>query len=116
MRHRKKNKIIDRNAAQLRGLTKSLITAVIIHERVTTTEAKAKLIKPAIERLISLGKKNTLAARRLIMARTGSHNVAKKILTVTAPRYAQRSGGYTRIIKIGQRQGDGARLVYLALV
>lgn len=116
MRHQKKNKILGRNAAQLRGLTKNLLRSFFIYERIKTTEAKAKFIKPEIERMITAGKKNTLAVRRAIIAKTGDREVAKKILTVIGPRYATRPGGYTRIIKIGQRKGDGARQVYLTLV
>jgi large subunit ribosomal protein L17 len=96
----------------MRGLTGELIQ----HERITTTLAKAKETRIVAEKLITHGKKGTLHHRRLALAQIPNKTVVKKVFDEVAPRYAERAGGYTRIIKIGRRQGDGAEMAVIELV
>lgn len=116
MRHRLVTKKLNRPKASREALKKALCISFFEHERITTTEAKAKYIKPFVERLISTGKKNTLAQRRQLISTLGNEKTANKILTKISPRFAKRAGGYTRIIRLGQRQGDGSPMVSLQLV
>jgi len=116
MRHRKKKKILSRDKSHRTMLIKNLAKSFFVHEKIKTTEAKAKLVKPVVEKLITIGKQNNLLARRKIIQKINSNQIANKILKDIAPRYHDRSGGYTRIIKIGPRLGDGANTVYLTLV
>jgi len=116
MRHQKNKKILGRNKSQRRALVKNLMLSFFTHEKIKTTEAKAKLVKPEIEKIISLSKKNNLHSRRLIISRIGSQTIANKIINEITPQYKDRRGGYTRIIKLAKRQGDNARIVYLKLI
>lgn len=116
MRHRKSGKVLDRKAGPRASLLRNLAASVILHEKVQTTEAKAKAVRPMVERAITRGKTPTLSARRLLMQVFYTEQPVKKILEVLGPRYASRPGGYTRIIKIGPRQGDSAAMVQLELV
>ncbi len=116
MRHLKKGRKLSRKIGPRKALIKGLGKALILNEKITTTEAKAKELRSFVERLITIGKKQNLHARRLIIQRTGDERVAAKILEVLAPKYKDRPGGYTRIIKLGPRKGDGARLVQMELV
>jgi len=116
MKHRKRRKILGRGRSHRIMLTKNLIKSFFIYEKIKTTETKAKLIKPLVEKLITIGRKNDLTSRRKIIKKIGSNNIANKILNDIAPRYKNRTGGYTRIIKVGTRQGDGAKTVYLTFV
>jgi len=93
-----------------------LAQSVILYEKVRTTVAKAKEVRRTVERLITVSKKPTLAARRELLKKLPTELAAKKLLEVIGPRYAKRAGGYTRITKIGQRQGDAAKMVYIELV
>ena len=102
----------DQRKALMRGLTGELIQ----HERITTTLAKAKETRIVAEKLITHGKKGTLHHRRLALAQIPNKTVVKKVFDDVAPRYAERAGGYTRIIKIGRRQGDGAEMAVIELV
>jgi large subunit ribosomal protein L17 len=116
MRHRKHKKILGRPSDQRQSLAMNLMKSFFIYEKIKTTEAKAKFIKPKIEKMITLAKKNNLHSRRLIIAKIGSNIIYNKIIKDIIPRYTNRHGGYTRIIKIGSRQGDNARIVFLTLV
>ncbi len=116
MRHRKKGKVLDRAKAPREALLRNLAASVILYEKVKTTEAKAKAVKPMVERAITTGKKPSLAARRNLMRIFYTEHPVKKILEVLGPRYATRPGGYTRIVKLGTRQGDGAQVVQIELV
>lgn len=116
MRHRKQGKILDRKKAPREAMLRNLAESVIIHEKVKTTEAKAKVVKPLVEKAITTGKKNTLASRRELLKFFYTDLPVKKILEVLGPRYESRPGGYTRIIKLGQREGDGAEMVQIELV
>ncbi len=102
----------DQRTALLRGLVKELIR----HERITTTLAKAKETRIMAEKLITYGKKGTLHHRRLALAKIPDKKIVEKVFDDVAPRYAERPGGYTRIVKLGQRQGDGAHMAIIELV
>ncbi len=116
MRHRKKGKIIDRKKASRVALLRSLTTSIIIYEKIKTTKAKAKAVKPLIEKMITVGKKNDLTARRQLLKVLYHKKAVKKVLEVLSPRYKERNGGYTRIINLGQRKGDGAEMVQIEFV
>jgi len=107
---------LDRKKAPRTALLKSLAESVILYEKVKTTEAKAKAVKPLVERAITAGKESTLAVRRKLMASFHTELPVRKILEVLGPRYKSRPGGYSRIVKIGFRQGDGADMVQIELV
>ena len=116
MRHRMKVTVLDRASAPRRALLRSLATSLVISEKIQTTEAKAKALKPIVERYITLSKQNTLQARRRLLAFFYYESAVKKLLDDIAGRYKDRHGGYTRIVKLGTRQGDRARMVQLELV
>jgi large subunit ribosomal protein L17 len=116
LRHRKKGKILDRAKAPREALLRNLAASVILYEKVKTSEAKAKAVKPLVEKAITTGKTPSLAARRQLMAFFYTEHPVKKILEVLGPRYAKRPGGYTRIVKIGPRPGDGGQVVQIELV
>lgn len=116
MRHRMKGTILGREKAPREALLRNLAASVILHEKVTTTEAKAKAVKPLVEKAITSGKTPTLASRRKLLGFFYTDHPVKKILEVLGPRYQNRAGGYTRIIKIGARKNDGADMVQIELV
>jgi len=116
MRHRKKGKILDRQKAPREMMLRNLASSVLIYEKIETTEAKAKAVKPFVERLITKAKKGDLANRRILISKLPQKNAVNKIMDVLGKRYENRNGGYTRIIKIGNRQGDGANMAILELV
>lgn len=116
MRHRKKKKIISRGTSHRKMLIRNLAKSFFENKKVATTEAKAKLLKPFVEKLITIGKVNNLQSRRKIIQQISSNNLASKIINDIAPNYKERSGGYTRIIKLGPRQGDKAPVVHLVLI
>jgi large subunit ribosomal protein L17 len=119
MRHQKTRHKLSRDTAHRKALLRNLCKEVIEHERIKTTEAKAKAVKPEIEKLITLAKKgpDDLHARRLALSDLGhDKDAVQKLFTEVAPRYTARPGGYTRILKLGQRQGDATEMVYLELV
>jgi large subunit ribosomal protein L17 len=116
MRHAKAGRKLGRDASHRRALYSNLASSLITHGRIETTEAKAKAVKPYAEKMITLGKRGDLHARRLAMAELRSNDVVHKLFTDVAPRFEERAGGYTRIVKLGPRQGDAAEMVYLELV
>jgi large subunit ribosomal protein L17 len=116
VRHRKAGRKLGRDAAQRRALYSNIASALIEHGRIKTTEAKAKEVRPIVEEMITLGKRGDVAAHRQAVAFLRSKEIAHVLFSEVAPRFAERQGGYTRIIKIGPRQGDAARMVYLELV
>jgi large subunit ribosomal protein L17 len=117
MRHQKTRKKLSRDSAHRKSLLMNLSKELIEHERIKTTEAKAKAVKPEIEKLITLAKNDTLHARRQALSTLSQDKFAvHKLFVEVAPRYAERPGGYTRILKIGQRQGDATEMVFLELV
>jgi large subunit ribosomal protein L17 len=116
MRHRKAGRKLGRDAAHRKALYANLAASVIEHGRIRTTEAKAKEVRPIVEEMISLGKRGDLSAHRQAVAFLRSKAAAHTLFTDIAPRFSERPGGYTRIVKIGPRPGDAARMVYLELV
>lgn len=116
MRHRVKKKTLDRKAGPRKALLKNLAFQLVVYEKIKTTEAKAKVLKPFVERLITKGKTSTLAARRALLRVLPTEAAVKKILEELGPRYTTRQGGYTRIVKIAPRQGDGARMAYIEFI
>ena len=116
MRHRRSGKKLGRDSAHRRALYSNLAGALIEHGRIKTTQAKAKAVKPFAEQMITLGKRGDLHARRLALAELRSQDVVHQLFAEVAPRFAERAGGYTRIVKLGPRLGDAADMVYLELV
>ena len=116
MRHRRAGKKLVRDSAHRRALYSNLAGALIEHGRIKTTQAKAKAVKPFAEQMITLGKRGDLHARRLALAELRSQDVVHQLFADVAPRFAERPGGYTRIVKLGPRLGDAAEMVYLELV
>lgn len=116
MRHRIAGRQLGRPTDQRLSLYRNLITELFRYEKIRTTEAKAKAIQGQAERLITLAKKNDVAARRLAIARLGNAEIVDKLFALIAPKYADRPGGYTRIIKLGPRLGDAAPMAIIQLV
>jgi large subunit ribosomal protein L17 len=116
MRHQRSGKKLGRDSAHRKALYSNLAGALIEHGRIRTTEAKAKAVKPFAEKMITLGKRGDLHARRQALAALRSNTVVHMLFADVAPRFAERPGGYTRIVRLGQRQGDAAEMVYLELV
>ena len=115
MSQRAKHRSFNRPANQRRALLKSLMRSLVIHERISTTEAKAKEIRPLIEKMITRARTVTVANRRLIATRLGDDMAVKKLFTAIAPRYKGRNGGYTRIVKRVVK-ADGRKNAYIAFV
>lgn len=116
MRHLKRKITLDRKAAPRKALISQLLTAVVVYEKIITTEAKAKAIKPALDKIITKGKTDTLANRRLALATLQTKKSVQKLFDVLGKRYQDRKGGYCRIIKLGARNGDGASMAQIELV
>jgi large subunit ribosomal protein L17 len=117
MRHRRKRDKLSREAGHRRALARNLSSQVLQHERVRTTEAKAKVVKPEVEKLITLAKRGDLHARRQALATLNQNKfVVHKLFDEIAPRYSERNGGYTRILKLGPRRSDATEMVYIELV
>ena len=117
MRHQRDRRKLSRSASHRKALFMNLAREVIDHERIETTEAKAKAVKPEVERLITLAKRGDLHARRQALSALGQDKfVVYKLFEEIAPRYAERTGGYTRILKLGPRSSDATEMVYLELV
>ena len=117
MRHQKKKGKLSRDSAHRKALFMNLIKEVIEHERIETTEAKAKAVKPELEQLITLAKRGDLHARRQALSALGQDKfMVHKLFEDVAPRYAERPGGYSRILKLGPRKSDSTEMVYLELV
>ncbi|UCE98507.1 MAG: 50S ribosomal protein L17 [Dehalococcoidia bacterium] len=107
---------LNRSTGQRKALFRNLVTDLLTYEKIKTTEAKAKEIRSIAEEVITLGKNGSLDARRQLLALVYDKKVVEKVCEDIAKRYAERSGGYTRIIKIGHRLGDGAKMAQLELV
>lgn len=116
MRHRKAGKTLDRNSPQRQKLVRNLALALIQHERIITTAARAKVARSFVEKLITLGKQPSLHHRRQMLASLPNESATKKVLETLGPRYKTRTGGYTRMVKIDPRPGDGAARVVLEFV
>jgi large subunit ribosomal protein L17 len=116
MRHQKRGRKLGRDSAHRKSLYQTLSCQVIEHGRIRTTLAKAKEVRPVVEEMITLGKRGDLHARRQAVAFLRQKPVVKSLFDDIAPRYAERPGGYTRIIKLGPRLGDAAEMAYIELV
>ena len=115
MRHRKDGNRLSRNQTLRKATLRDMAKAVLIQERICTTSAKAKEARRLIEKLITLGKQDTLSARRRAFAILCDHGLVSRLFKETAPRFKSRPGGYTRIIPFAQRSGDNAKLAFLEL-
>jgi large subunit ribosomal protein L17 len=116
MRHRRSGRRFDMPTSQRRAMFRNLTTDVLRDGYVQTTEARAKELRSFVERIITLGKRGTLHARRQALAFVYDPDVVKGVFDELAPRYAERPGGYTRVVKLGRRKGDGSRIARLELV
>ena len=116
MRHRLKGRKLNRTASHRKALFANMAAALIKHEQITTTLPKAKELRAIVDRLITLGKKGDLHARRHAIAKMRDKEQAKKLFDVLGPRYAERNGGYTRVLKAGFRYGDNAPMAGIELV
>lgn len=116
MRHHRSGKKLGRDSAHRKALYSNLTGSLIEHGRIKTTVAKAKAVKPVAEKMITLGRRGDLAARRQALAYLRSNEVVHILFAEVAPRFADRPGGYTRIVRLGPRPGDAAEMVYLELV
>ena len=116
MRHHRAGKKLGRDTAQRKALYSGLAGALIEHGRIKTTEAKAKAVKPVAEQMITLGRRGDIAARRQAIKYLRSQEIVHKLFSEVAPRFADRPGGYSRIVRLGPRLGDAAEMVYLELV
>ena len=116
MRHQKTGRKLGRDSAHRKALYANLCAALIEHGRIQTTEAKAKEVRAIAEKMITLGKRGDVHAHRQAVAFLRSKPIAHLLFSEVAPRYADRPGGYTRIVKIGPRQGDAAPMAYLEFV
>ena len=116
MRHHRKGKKLGRTSAHRKALYSNLAGALIEHGRIKTTLAKAKAVRPIAEQMITLGRRGDLHARRQALAYLHSNDVVTMLFSEVAPRFTDRPGGYSRIVKLGPRFGDAAEMVYLELV
>ena len=116
MRHHRSGKKLGRDSSHRKALYANLACSLIEHGRIRTTEAKAKAVKPYAEQLITLGRRGDLHARRQALSKLRSQEIVHKLFSEVAPRFAERPGGYSRIVKLGPRYGDSAPMVYLELV
>jgi large subunit ribosomal protein L17 len=116
MRHQRTGKKLGRDSSHRKALYANLVCSLIEHGRIKTTEAKAKAAKPLAEKMITLGLRGDLAARRQAIAALRSRDAVHVLFAEVAPRFSDRPGGYSRIVKLAPRQGDAAEMVYLELV
>jgi large subunit ribosomal protein L17 len=107
---------LGKTSDQRRAMLRQLVTDLLQHEKITTTVTRAKEVRPIAEKMITLGKKNTLASRRLALSYITREETVVKVFSEIAPKYAERNGGYTRIVRIGPRRGDAAELAVIELV
>ena len=116
MRHRKAGNKLGRNTSHRRALLRNLVTSVLIEDRVETTLAKAKAVRPLVEKMITLGKKGDVHSRRQALAFMMTDESVTRLFSTVAPRYGDRQGGYLRIVKAGFRQGDGGEKAIIELL
>ena len=116
MRHKIAHRKLNRTAEHRKALIKNMLNSLIKHEQIETTLPKAKELKVAIDKIITLGKKNTLASKRLLISKLQDQDIVKKITTTLIKRYEKRSGGYSRVVRSGFRYGDNAPKAYIELV
>jgi len=116
MRHRVAGRTLGRPTGHRKALYRNLVADLLRYERIATTEAKAKETRPMAEKMITLGKQGTLHHRRQALSFLGNKGVVDKLFSELGPRYSERLGGYTRIVKLGPRLGDGASMAQIELV
>lgn len=116
MRHLKHKVTLDRKTGPRKALLRHLVESVILYEKVKTTQAKAKAAQPLVERAVTVSKRGTLVARRALVDELYTENAVRKCMEVLGPRYRDRRGGYTRIVKLGERKGDNAPVVQIEFV
>lgn len=116
MRHRKKGRKLSRTSSHRKATLRNMVTSLFRHERIETTTAKAKELRPYAERLITLARRGDLHSRRLARQKIEDREVLGKLFDDIAPRYTERPGGYTRILKLGNRKGDAAEMSLIELV
>ena len=116
MRHLKKGRKLGTDASHRKAMLRNLATALMTNERIKTTDTRAKEVRPLVDKLITWGKRGDVHARRLAMAELRDKELVHKLFAEIAPRFEEREGGYTRILKLGPRKGDGAPMVILELV
>jgi large subunit ribosomal protein L17 len=116
MRHLKQGRKLGRTTAHRKALLRNLATALLQHERIITTEPKAKELRRVADKLVTLGKRGSLHARRQALQTVQSNSVVQKLFNEIAPRFAERQGGYTRVLRLGYRSGDAAAMAVIELV
>ena len=116
MRHRNQGRKLNVTTQHRHAMFANMAAALIKHEQIKTTLPKAKELRPVVEKLVTLSRKNDLAARRLAMSRLRDETQVKKLFEVIGPRYADRPGGYTRVLKAGFRHGDNAAMAFIEFV
>jgi len=116
MRHRKGGFKLGRNTSHRRALLRNLVTSIIINDRIHTTITKAKAARPLVERMITLGKNGSVHARRQALAYLMTPDSVDRLFSTVAPRYAERNGGYSRIVRTGPRKGDAGEMAYIELL
>ena len=115
MRHLKSGKKLSRSTAHRSALYRNLVASLLTHDRIRTTDAKAKEVRRFADRMVTLGKQGTLAARRRAAAFVRNPSAVQRLFSDVAPRFADRAGGYTRIVKLGHRPGDAAAMSMIEL-
>ncbi|SKA11311.1 50S ribosomal protein L17 [Consotaella salsifontis] len=116
MRHANRGRKLNRTASHRKAMFANMASSLIVHEQIVTTLPKAKDLRPIVEKLITLGKRGDLHARRQAISQLRDEGAASKLFTTLAPRYAERNGGYTRVLKAGFRRGDNAPLAVIEFV
>ncbi|MCZ6448011.1 MAG: 50S ribosomal protein L17 [Alphaproteobacteria bacterium] len=116
MRHRMSGRKLNRTSAHRKAMLRNMAAALVKHEQIKTTLPKAKELKPYLDKLITLGKRGGLHARRQALSVLGDRALTAKLFDTLAPRYAERNGGYTRVLKLGPRYGDAAPMAFIELV
>jgi large subunit ribosomal protein L17 len=116
MRHRSNKKVLDRKSDSRRALVRSMVINFILSDKIKTTAIRARIVRSAAERLVTVAKVNSLTARRKLLSYLNHPAAVKRLLEVLGPKYVSHKGGYTRIIKLSQRKGDAAKIVLLQFI
>lgn len=116
MRHRSSKKTLGRKSSARKALIRDMVTSVVTYEKVETTLGKAKVVRPVVEKMVTTAKRGDLAARRMLLSYFTTEQPVNKLLEVLGPRFKERKGGYTRMTKLGIRQGDAAEKVMIEFV
>lgn len=116
MRHHNNVRKFGRETGQRKALMRSLAENLVTHGKIVTTEARAKSLRPFVEKLVTKGRTGTLSDRRILISRLGSAEIVKKMVDEISKKYKERAGGYTRIVKLGQRKGDASPMALIEFV